>query len=313
MVQILDGIVIDENLAWNNELQNKTEKFSVVLSDIVITELLENRMNLQENSKNFTHLQKEIEEFRKILIDGCGFFVIQNSCFSDFSENEKKTIFSIISEILGTLYVQNIKNEKFVVITDEGKSMKTGGRYHQTREGGSYHTDSPQWINTPDYIALLCVRPAKTGGTSKFLSAYSIHNKFFQENRILLEQLYDKFHFDKRGEFKENESPTVFKPIFEYKNGKLVFRYLRDYIDKGHQIQNQFLSKIQNDSLNYLDKITKDDSITINYDLKSGDMMFSNNHRVIHGRTSFEDYEDINLKRYLIRTWIKDNNLTDLN
>ena len=212
--------------------------------------------------------------------------------------------------MLGTLYVQNIQNEKFVIITDEGKSMATGGRYHQTKEGGSYHTDSPQWLNTPDYIALLCVRPAKIGGTSKFLSAYSIHNKLFQNNKTALKELYNDFHFDKRGEFKEDESPTVFKPIFEYENNQLSLRYLRDYIDKGHQIQNQPLTKTQNDSLDQFDEITKDESITVNYDLQSGDMVFFNNHRVLHGRTSFEDYEEPELKRYLVRTWIKDDNLT---
>lgn len=307
MNQILDKIITDENLAWDHNLQNKPKEFLVLLSDIAVSELLENRNNLKENSNNFIHLRKEIEEFRKILIDGCGFFIIQNSCFDDFSDNERKSIFSIISEILGTLYVQNIKNEKFVVITDEGKSMKTGGRYHQTRDGGSYHTDSPQWLNTPDYIALLCIRPAKIGGTSKFLSAYSIHNKLFQNNKMFLEELYHNFHFDKRGEFKENESPTVFEPIFKYQNGKLNLRYLRDYISGGHKIQNLPLSKIQNDSLDYFDKISIDDDITVNYDLKSGDMVFFNNHRVLHGRTSFEDYEDKNLKRYMIRTWIKDN------
>ncbi len=307
MNQILDKIITDENLAWDHNLQNKPKEFLVLLSDIAVSELLENRNNLKENSNNFIHLRKEIEEFRKILIDGCGFFIIQNSCFDDFSDNERKSIFSIISEILGTLYVQNIKNEKFVVITDEGKSMKTGGRYHQTRDGGSYHTDSPQWLNTPDYIALLCIRPAKIGGTSKFLSAYSIHNKLFQNKKMFLEELYHNFHFDKRGEFKENESPTVFEPIFKYQNGKLNLRYLRDYISGGHKIQNLPLSKIQNDSLDYFDKISIDDNITVNYDLKSGDMVFFNNHRVLHGRTSFEDYEDKNLKRYMIRTWIKDN------
>jgi len=122
--------------------------------------------------------------------------------------------------------------------------------------------------------------------------------------------LYNKFHFDKRGEFKENESPTVFEPIFEYKNGILALRYLRNYIDQGQQRQNQPLSKIQNESLDYFDKITKDAEITVDYNLKSGDMVFFNNHRVLHGRNSFEDHEDVNLKRYLIRTWIKDKNYT---
>lgn len=306
MEQILNDVITDENLAWDNKLEKKAEKFSVVLSDETINEFLDNRTNLLENSKDLTHLQKDIEEFRKILINGCGFFVIQNSSFKDFSEKEKMSIFSIISEILGTLYVQNIQNEKFVVITDEGKSMKTGGRYHQTRDGGSYHTDSPQWVHTPDYVALFCVRPAKIGGASKFLSAYSIHNKILKENQVFLEQLYNKFHFDKRGEFKENESPTVHEPIFKYESGKLGLRYLRDYVDKGHEIQNQPLSKLQNDSLDCFDKISRDETIAVNYDLKSGDMVFFNNHRVLHGRDSFEDYDDVKLKRYLIRTWIKD-------
>ena len=308
MIQILDEIVTDQNLAWNNELQNKIENFYVELSDDAINEILENKMNLDENNKNLVILQNEIKEFKKILVSGCGFFIIKHSCFSNFSEDEKKSIFSIISKILGTLYVQNIKNEKYVVITDEGKSMKTGGRYHQTKEGGSFHTDSPQWTKTPDYIALFCLHPAKIGGTSKFLSAYSIHNQMFKENRILLEQLYNKFHFDKRNEFKENESPTVFEPIFKYENKNLTLRYLRNYIDEGHQIQKQFLTKLQIESLDLFDKISNDDSICVNYDLKAGDMVFFNNNRVLHGRTSFEDHEDPNLKRYLIRVWIKDNN-----
>ena len=35
----------------------------------------------------------------------------------------------------------------------------------------------------------------------------------------------------------------------------------------------------------------------LKYDLKSGDMIFSDNHWVVHGRTPFEDYDDQNKKR----------------
>ena len=48
------------------------------------------------------------------------------------------------------------------------------------------------------------------------------------------------------------------------------------------------------------------EDITLKYDLKPGDMVFSDNHWVVHGRTSFEDYDDENLKRFMLRTWIKD-------
>ena len=197
------------------------------------------------------------------------------------------------------------KNEKFVLIQDEGKSMKTGGRYHQTKEGGSYHTDSPQWPDVPDSVGLLCINPAKEGGINKFLSAYSIHNEINKKDPFLLELLYSKFYFDKRGEFKEGESPTVFEPIFSYTNNELHFRYLRNYIDDGYKTQNKILSNDQINSLNIIDEVTQNKKLSLDYEMKSGDMVFFNNHRILHGRTSFEDFEDQNLKRKLVRVWIK--------
>ena len=48
------------------------------------------------------------------------------------------------------------------------------------------------------------------------------------------------------------------------------------------------------------------EDIALKYDLKPGDMVFSDNHRIVHGRMLFEDYDDENLKRFMLRTWIKD-------
>jgi len=212
----------------------------------------------------------------------------------------------LIAKILGELIIQNIQQEKIVEIKDVGKSMKTGGRYHETREGGSHHTDSPQWKEVPDYLSLFCVHDAKKGGRNLFLSAYTIHNRIFNERNDLLHIFYEKFHFDKRGEFKDGESPTVFEPIFEFKDKRLYFRYLRDYIDAGHDIQNEPLSQYQKDALTYLDNLMRRDEMIMRYDLKLGDMVFSDNHWIVHGRTPFEDSDDQNLKRLMLRTWIRD-------
>jgi len=246
-----------------------------------------------------------VSDFKKILVSGCGFVIIDGKCFEKFSKEEVQMIYQIFAKSLGELYVQNIKKEKLVLIKNEGKSMKTGGRYHQTKEGGSYHTDSPQWENVPDIIGLCCINPAKTGGTSKFISSYTVHNLFLQKDSQLLEILYNKFYFDKRGEIKENEEPTIFEPIMQFKNNKLMFRYLRDYVDGGHKIQNKPLTEEQDRSLKLLDEILSEENIVVSYDLKKFDMTFFNNHRVIHGRTSFEDFEDEEKKRLMIRTWIK--------
>ena len=301
-------IVEDKNLSWNKSLGNSKEKFFVKLKQPTIDLILKNRSLLQsQDIEKFQFLKDDILQIKKILKEGCGFFIIDGSIFSEFTKKEFEYIYSIISQILGELYVQNIKNEKFVLIKDEGKSMKTGGRYHQTKEGGSYHTDSPQWDNVPDFIGLLCINPAKEGGINKFLSAYSIHNEIQRKNPIFLGELYKKFYFDKRGEYEKNESPTVFQPIFSYNNNELRFRYLRNYINDGFKTEGKELTDAQINSLNLVDEITRYDDLALDYELKSGDMVFFNNHRILHGRTSFEDHENENLKRTLIRVWIKDN------
>tara|TARA_B100002003_G_scaffold152500_1_gene141320 strand:- start:1648 stop:2583 length:936 start_codon:yes stop_codon:yes gene_type:complete len=308
MNETLDKIITDERLAWDKTLSDKREQFVVHLDSEIIQELIERRNELDSINKNDLPLfKKKILNFRnERLLDGVGLFVIDGICMESFSVKEKTSIYTLTSKILGELIIQNIKQEKIVEIKDIGKSMKTGGRYHETKEGGSHHTDSPQWKNVPDYLGLFCVHNAKKGGTNLFLSAYTIHNRILQERKDLLDIFYEKFYFDKRGEFKDGESPTVFQPIFELKNKKLFFRYLRNYIDAGHDIQNQPLSQPQKDALTYLDNLMHMEDITLKYDLKPGDMVFSDNHRVVHGRTSFEDYDDENLKRFMLRTWIKD-------
>ena len=308
MIETLDKIITDEHLGWNKTLTDQKQQFVVQLDSKIIEDLIKRRNELDKlNEIDLPLLKNKILDFRKkILLDGVGLFIIDGACLKNFSLKEKISIYTLIAKILGELIIQNIQQKKIVEIKDVGKSMKTGGRYQEKTEGGSNQTDSPQWKDVPDYLSMLCVNKAKKGGTNLFLSAYTIHNKIFQERKDLLHVFYEKFYFDKRGEFKDGESPTVFKPIFELKNERLNFRYLRNYIDAGHDIQNQPLSESQKDALAYLDNLMYRDEMIMRYDLKPGDMVFSDNHRIVHGRTSFEDYNDQNLKRFMLRTWIKD-------
>ena len=306
MSQRLDKIISSENLAWNKTFESKEEEFFVSIDESIINQLIEKRELLKTiELSNFQFLESIISNFKKILTSGSGFIIIDGKCFEKFTKEEVQLIYQIFAKFLGELYVQNIKKEKLVLIKNEGKSMKTGGRYHQTKEGGSYHTDSPQWKNVPDVIGLCCINPAKIGGTSKFVSAYTVHNLFLEKNTELLEILYNKFYFDKRGEIEKDEEPTIFEPIMQFKDNKLFFRYLRNYIDSGHKIQNKQLTQEQEKSLELLDEILSEESIIVSYDLKKFDITFFNNHRVVHGRTSFEDFEEEEKKRLMIRSWIK--------
>jgi hypothetical protein len=245
------------------------------------------------------------------LIQGCGFCVINGTNFSAFDKHELSNIHILISKIFGELLIQNKQGEQTVEVKDLGKTLSTGGRYHHTKEGGSYHTDGCHiFENPPDYVGLLCLNPAKNGGVSKFISAYTIHNKL-QEDKNLLRILYEKFYMDKRNENQADEIPTQFVPIFTYNNGKLNCRCCqRELIDSGHEKMNKPLTKYQENALDNLDKLLANENLAVSYLLKKGDMMYSNNKWLIHDRTNFEDSDDENLKRSLLRTWIreKDNN-----
>ena len=92
-----------------------------------------------------------------------------------------------------------------------------------------------------------------------------------------------------------------------FENGKLHCRYLRNYIISGHELENVPLSSLQKDSIDLLEQITQVPENILSYDLKTNDMIFFDNHRMLHGRTEFEDYKEEDKKRRLLRTWIKMN------
>ncbi len=313
MSEILETLVIDKKKTWTKNLSSDSNEFLVDLDDNVIGELLQKRDLLdQHNIQHFTHLKTQIQHIKQaILIQGCGFCVINGTNFTAFDKHELSNIHILISKIFGELLIQNKQGEQTVEVKDLGKTLSTGGRYHHTKEGGSYHTDGCHiFENPPDYVGLLCLNPAKNGGVSKFISAYTIHNKL-QEDKNLLRILYEKFYMDKRNENQADETPTQFVPIFTYNNGKLNCRCCqRELIDSGHEKMNKPLTEYQKNALDNLDKLLANENFAVSYLLKKGDMMYSNNKWLIHDRTDFEDSDDENLKRSLLRTWIRerDNN-----
>ena len=309
MSEILETLVIDKKKTWTKNLSSDSNEFLVDLDDNVIGELLQKRDLLdQHNIQHFTHLKTQIQHIKQvILIQGCGFCVINGTNFTAFDKHELSNIHILISKIFGELLIQNKYGEQIVEVKDLGKTLSTGGRYHHTKEGGSYHTDGCHiFENPPDYVGLLCLNPAKNGGVSKFISAYTIHNKL-QEDKNLLRILYEKFYMDKRNENQADEIPTQFVPIFTYNNGKLNCRCCqRELIDSGHEKMNKPLTEYQKNALDNLDKLLANENFAVSYLLKKGDMMYSNNKWLIHDRTDFEDSDDENLKRALLRTWIRE-------
>jgi len=100
--------------------------------------------------ERFLLTQQDVRTVRQHFLEGDRGFCIIDGLHPDcFSRPVQRGIFYLMGRILGEPLVQNIQGEILVEVSDKDRSMKTGGRYHDTREGGSLHTDSPQFPLPP--------------------------------------------------------------------------------------------------------------------------------------------------------------------
>jgi len=286
---MLNTIITDKKLAWDNKSLN-TENIIVEINNLQISEL----------NKYFDDINLK----EKYLINGYGIIVIKIN--NDHVDNDTMIkYFTKINSYFGNSIVQNINNETIVEVKDRGKSLESGGRYHETSQGGFMHTDSPQWINTPKFVSLLCLQTAKNGGLGLYASIYSIHNYLLKNYPQYLKYLYQPFHFDKSNQIRNNEDLTTYRPIYEYNNNSLKMRYLYKYIVNAYKRLGLSLSDQQQKALDILNKCLEIKNNMIQYEFYRGDVLIINNNRIIHGRTGFYDFAEIDKKRLLLRTWIK--------
>ena len=82
-----------------------------------------------------------------------------------------------------------------------------------------------------------------------------------------------------------------------------MFRYLRDYIEKGYEIKKKELPKKLKIAFDELDKLLANKRFMKKIKLKRGDLILLNNHILAHGRTTFKIGKNFN-ERKLYRIWI---------
>jgi alpha-ketoglutarate-dependent taurine dioxygenase len=126
-----------------------------------------------------------------------------------------------------------------------------------------------------------------------------------REHPDVLEVLSQPMHVDRRGGFEEGESPTVLRPIVAYEDDEVVLRYLRYWIEVGHEKAQQPLTPEERRALDVLDEVLRRPALRVEFALAPGDMYFINNRWILHNRTAFVDYPDLERRRHLVRLWLR--------
>jgi alpha-ketoglutarate-dependent taurine dioxygenase len=202
---------------------------------------------------------------------------------------------------MGVARTQDRASEILNDVRDIGSTYKTtNGRGYNTNASLDFHMDSC------DVVGLLCRRAARHGGESKVVSSIAVFAEIQRRRPDLAQVLREPFYFSYQGAQDPSQPPTYCCPIignhpdcFAMRtNRKNIVAAQRDFEDVPR------LSAEQNEALDLLDTLMTDPRFCFSMSLERGDLQLLNSYVTIHSRTGFEDYEDADLKRHLLRLWL---------
>ena len=173
----------------------------------------------------------------------------------------------------------------------------------------SYRSPRPLYLHVDpiDIVGLLCTRRAKEGGMSLLTSAATLHNTLLAERPDLMPSLYRGFHYSSTEASSTGEPPVtsyripVYRPVGE----QIVVNFNASPIGKALDSDDIDEDATALEAFELFKKTAIRDDLVFRTMLEPGDLQFLNNRVVLHGRTRFEDFPELERKRHMLRVWLK--------
>jgi hypothetical protein len=301
--------------AWTAATVGGPAAWTVALSEPFLSFLADCLQRLRGHSEPVANLQlpeadqavcsKELQPAIDILENGCGFVVMDRLPRERYSTQEMQTLYWLIGQGLGRPMEQNVQGTLLYDVRDTGQDVAYGARFSVTNAESTFHTDNSFGSAVADYVGLLCLQTAMSGGLNQIVSGYTVYNELVQHHSDVLEILRQPFHFDRRGGVRPGEPPTGRFPIFAWDGDRLVCRYLRYWIEAGHKKANQPLTPAQIQAMDVLDSVLRRSEFQAAFYLECGQILFVNNRWILHNRTAFEDDPERERRRHYLRLWLQ--------
>jgi alpha-ketoglutarate-dependent taurine dioxygenase len=247
--------------------------------------------------------EESLAPARRDLAAGRGFVILEG--LDSLPARTATGCYWLLGQLLGEPFAQNVQGTLLYDVRDTGQEVAAGARFSVTSYESSFHTDNSFGDEVLDYVGLLCLQTAKAGGISQNVNAYAVHNVLLREHPGVLERLYQPWHVDRRGGFCEGESPTVRRPIITWDGRELTVRYLRYWIEVGHDKAGQPLTADERRALDTFDAVLARPELRIEFALRPGEAYFINNRWILHNRTAFTDHPEPERRRHLVRLWLR--------
>jgi hypothetical protein len=234
------------------------------------------------------------------LLDGRGFVLWRGLPLAAWGRRRCAVAFYGLGAHLGRALSQNAQGHLLGHVLDRGlSSVDPNVRIYQTSERQTFHTDSC------DVVGLLCLQAARRGGASALVSSTTLYNELRERAPALAARLFEALATDRRGEVPPGAKPYFEIPVFNWYAGQLSAIYQRQYIDSAQRFADApRLSAQQVAALDLLDALCDDPALHFTMEFQPGDMQFVHNHTLLHDRTAFEDWPELQRRRHLLRLWL---------
>jgi hypothetical protein len=226
--------------------------------------------------------------------------MLQNFPVDRFDRQAQAIAYLGIGTYIGHTMSQNRQGHILGHVKDLGGDYADPNtRGYMTRAEMLFHADAC------DYVGLLCLHGAKSGGDSRVASSVTVYNRILERRPDLAKVLCADFYRSHTGEVNPGETPWFVQPIFSFIDGYFSATGAGAAIDKALKLPGvPPFTPEQSEAIELYRKTVDECAIDIGFE--PGDIQFLNNFVTLHTRREYADWPEDSRKRHLLRLWLSD-------
>ena len=237
-------------------------------------------------------LAPRLERMKQDLATGRGFALLRGIPGEGYGVEALAAMIWGIGAHLGVGVSQSAEGDRIGHVMDRGLPTE---RYY-TRGGSlEFHMDPV------DVVGLVCVRRSASGGASRIVSAFAVHNAIMAERPDLLAVLYRGFRCSRAGHGESIAPAPV--PVFAEGGQGLECYYLPITVRRA-EMEGVVITDEERQAMAFLEAVANRPGLYLDMDFQEGDIQFLNNRAILHARTDYVDDADPAKKRHLLRLWL---------
>jgi hypothetical protein len=255
--------------------------------------------SLERNAIPLGTLAEAAKQWRDALHRGRGFVLVRGLPVDRMSPSEAAAVYWLLGQELGSPVPRNFMGELLTDIRDTGADPDDPStRLYKTKAEQDFHTDGA------DIIGLLCLKTSKSGGQSRIVSSVTVYGEVLRRRPDIAPLLFENFYWH----YFEPQMPAPVhfaRAICTQRGDSLNTAFIPWYIRRAQELPDvPPMSPAQHAAIETMEQTANDPSLYLDMDFQPGDIQWLKNAVILHKRTAYEDWDEPEKKRHLLRLWL---------